>query len=138
MLRWAFYAKHNDDEYIHPARSGREAVRMAESAWDDVEDKSKLKAFNVGLYNMRGTVLEDHEPRTIIYDRINEITGKRIEKIIEASGMNLATFSRTFGVPYRSLQNWIRGEREAQEYVLDMLEKIVWENRETVTLTVTL
>jgi len=137
MLRWAFYAKYNDDEYIHPANSGREAVGMAESAWDDVEDKSKLTAFHVGLYNMRGTVLEDHEPRTIIYDRLNEITGKRIDKILDASRMNLATFSRTFGVPYRSLQNWMRGEREAPEYVLDMLEKIVWEYRDTVTHTVT-
>ena len=138
MLRWAFYAKYNDDEYIFPANSGREAVGMAEDAWGKLTDKTTVRIFNVGLYNMRGNVLEDHEPRAIIYDNVNEITGSRIKKILDASGMKMAAFSRTFGIPYRSLQNWVGKEREAPDYVLDMLEKIVWEYREGVTRGVTL
>jgi DNA-binding transcriptional regulator YiaG len=126
MLRWAFYAKYNDDEYVYPANSGREAVQIADEAWEKLTDEPQ--AFFVGLFDMKGNVLADSEPKTIIYDRLHEITGNRAEKILKASGLNMATFSRTFGIPYRSLQNWIGGDREAPDYVLDMLEKIVWES----------
>lgn len=125
MLKWTLVIRDNKSEKYLPAASGREAVAMADDAWEKLteEKKGALQEFYVGL-------LDDKVTKSIIYDRLHDLEGKRIDRIIEASGMNMAAFSRKFGIPYRSLQNWTGGEREAPDYVLDMLEKIVWEYRE--------
>jgi hypothetical protein len=162
MLRWAFVENYGTEEYIHPANSGREAVAMAEETWNRLTDaeKKRAKGFCVGLYNLdkAGNYMEqedgsiDADGRTVIYDRLNDIPVEgcisplsaevslksRINNILDCSGMKMAEFSRAFGIPYRSLYNWVGGEREAPNYVLDMLEKVVWEYRECVTRGVTL
>jgi transcriptional regulator with XRE-family HTH domain len=38
------------------------------------------------------------------------------------SGMNLTQFSKYFGIPYRTIQNWERGERQCPEYLLDLMK----------------
>ena len=38
------------------------------------------------------------------------------------SGMNLTQFSRFFGIPYRTIQNWERGERKCPEYLIDLMK----------------
>lgn len=122
MLKWTLVITYNDVRKFYPAASGREAVAMADDAWVKLTDEKRavLQEFYVGL-------LDGKEAKSIIYDRLHDLEGKRIEKIVEASGMNLATFSRKFGIPYRSLQHWVGGDREAPDYVLDMLEKVVLE-----------
>ena len=121
---------------------------MAEDTWGRLTEAERKRAavYHVGLYNLdkAGNYMEqedgsiDADGRTVIYDRLNELTENRIEDILKVSGMKMADFSRAFGVPYRSLQNWLNGSRKAPDYVLDMLEKIVWEYREGVTRGVTL
>lgn len=40
----------------------------------------------------------------------------------QQSGMNLTQFSKYFGIPYRTIQNWERGERQCPEYLLHLME----------------
>ena len=36
--------------------------------------------------------------------------------------MNLTQFSKYFNIPYRTIQNWDRGERQCPEYLLHLME----------------
>lgn len=38
------------------------------------------------------------------------------------SGMNIKQFSEYFGIPYRTIQNWEGGQRSCPEYLLDLIE----------------
>ena len=38
------------------------------------------------------------------------------------SGMNLTQFSEYFGIPYRTIQNWERGERQCPSYLIELME----------------
>lgn len=40
-----------------------------------------------------------------------------IKELVELSGLNLTNFSRKFQIPYRTLQNWVSGERKPPEYL---------------------
>ena len=45
------------------------------------------------------------------------------------AGMNTAQFSRYFGIPYRTVQNWDLGTRQCPEYLIElMLYKLKNEN----------
>lgn len=37
------------------------------------------------------------------------------------SGMSLAEFSKYFEIPYRTIQNWERGERKCPDYLLKLM-----------------
>lgn len=43
------------------------------------------------------------------------------KELRQKSGMNLTRFSQYFGIPYRTIQNWDRGERKCPEYLLDLM-----------------
>lgn len=44
------------------------------------------------------------------------------KELRKQSGMNLTQFSKYFNIPYRTIQNWERGERQCPEYLLDLME----------------
>ena len=47
------------------------------------------------------------------------------EKLIELkqeSGMNWKEFSAYFGIPYRTVQDWERGQRKMPDYLLRLME----------------
>ena len=44
------------------------------------------------------------------------------KELRQMSGMNLTQFSKYFGIPYRTIQNWERGERQCPQYLLDLME----------------
>ncbi len=47
---------------------------------------------------------------------------RRILSLRTASGMARAKFAEYFGIPYRTLQAWELGDREAPKYVTDLIE----------------
>ena len=52
------------------------------------------------------------------------------KELRQQSGMNLTQFSQYFGIPYRTIQNWERGERQCPEYLLELLKyKLDHENK---------
>lgn len=47
---------------------------------------------------------------------------ERLIQIKEASGMNWKEFSAYFQIPYRTVQDWERGNRKMPEYLLRLME----------------
>ena len=47
---------------------------------------------------------------------------ERLIQIKEASGMNWKEFSTYFQIPYRTVQDWERGNRKMPEYLLRLME----------------
>lgn len=43
------------------------------------------------------------------------------KELRQASGMNLTQFSEYFGIPYRTIQNWERGERQCPSYLIELM-----------------
>lgn len=48
-----------------------------------------------------------------------------IKEIRESTGMNKKEFVEYFDIPYRTLQDWESGKRNAPEYVYSMISKII-------------
>ena len=44
-----------------------------------------------------------------------------LKELREQSGMNLTQFSKYFGIPYRTIQSWERGERQCPSYLLELM-----------------
>lgn len=55
---------------------------------------------------------------------------KRIKELRNMTGLSQTKFGDLYGIPMRTIQSWEAGEREAPEYVVDLLEQAVWTNRE--------
>lgn len=45
-------------------------------------------------------------------------------------GISRAEFSRRYGIPVRTLESWDWGDREAPEWVMKLLERVVLEDKE--------
>ena len=49
----------------------------------------------------------------------------RSQEIREKAGLSRAEFSRRYGIPIRTLENWDTGVNIPPEYVLNLLERVV-------------
>lgn len=49
-------------------------------------------------------------------------TAMTIADLREASGMNIKAFAEYLHIPYRTIQNWLSGEREAPAYLVELIE----------------
>lgn len=145
MLRWALIEGIENsgivEESLTVYASGRAAIEDADSTWNHTwqSDLDKTVTFYVGLFNVdeNGDFYEDEDGnidgdcRVVLKDWVNEEPEQnRFKRILKASGMTGKEFSRQYGVPYKSLRHWIDGDREAPDYVLDMLEQSVWMEKE--------
>lgn len=52
----------------------------------------------------------------------------RAKAIRQASGLTQAAFAERYGIPKRTVENWEGGQRNAPEYVLNLLERVVSED----------
>lgn len=48
-----------------------------------------------------------------------------LKEIIELSGMSIASFYRYFGIPRRTLQDWLYGKNVPPKYTLFMIQEIL-------------
>lgn len=44
-----------------------------------------------------------------------------LNELIKGSGMNLKAFSEYFNIPYRTVQDWNAGRRTPPEYLLELI-----------------
>jgi DNA-binding transcriptional regulator YiaG len=44
------------------------------------------------------------------------------KELLQSSGMSRQQFSRYFGIPYRTVQNWDLGIRSCPDYLLRLME----------------
>lgn len=52
-----------------------------------------------------------------------------IKEILGNYGISMAELSRTTGIPYRTIQNWARGERPIPEYMPRLIEAYLAKER---------
>jgi len=57
-----------------------------------------------------------------------------VKEIREYSGLSRSEFSRTYEIPLRTLEDWESEKRNAPNYVIEMLRRIVVENEELKSL----
>lgn len=50
---------------------------------------------------------------------------QKITELREQTGMNRKSFCEYFQIPYRTVTEWERGNRNAPEYVLRMMEYVI-------------
>ena len=55
---------------------------------------------------------------------------ERSEEIRSILGISRAAFGRKYNIPIRTLEDWDAGKKNPPDYVLDMLERIVNEDKE--------
>lgn len=59
--------------------------------------------------------------------KIEETRSVRVRKLL---GISRAAFSRKYNIPLRTLEDWDAGKKNPPDYVLDMLERIVREDKD--------
>lgn len=59
-----------------------------------------------------------------------KMTSKEIRELL---GISRAEFSKKYGIPVRTLENWDSGKREPPEWILKLLERVVREDKERRT-----
>lgn len=52
----------------------------------------------------------------------------RAREIRELSGLTQAAFAEKYNIPKRTIENWEAEKRNAPDYVLDLLERVVKED----------
>lgn len=53
------------------------------------------------------------------------------EEIRSILGISRAAFSRKYNIPIRTLEDWDAGKKNPPEYVMDLLERAVREDKRT-------
>lgn len=88
-------------------------------------DKNRRAECYVAEYNTLEEALEVYGAHDVIYDAMNSSDVLSIRKL---SGLTRKEFGEKFKIPYRTLQNWELGEREAPEYLVNLLRLAVENN----------
>ena len=45
-----------------------------------------------------------------------------IKELLEATGWTMAQMAKYFNIPYRTVQSWVLGDRKANQYIIDLME----------------
>lgn len=53
-----------------------------------------------------------------------------IKEIVALTGLTQAEFAKKYGIPKRTLESWIMGDRKPPEYTLELLRRVVEADRE--------
>lgn len=53
-----------------------------------------------------------------------------IKEIRQLTGLSAQKFGDKYGIPLRTIQNWEGGQRQAPEYIVKLLERVVKEDME--------
>lgn len=48
-----------------------------------------------------------------------------IKELITKYRYNMKQLSDRFGIPYRTIQNWVGGQRECADYIINMMDEIL-------------
>ena len=55
------------------------------------------------------------------YQHVNKAQPEALNALREEMGLNRKQFAERFGIPYRTITDWERGERQMPDYVLRLL-----------------
>ena len=73
------------------------------------------------IYNVEGFEIEVEHIDKKDADRERRLIAYQFKAIREQAGMNRKDFSDWLGIPYRTMQEWELGRRQAPDYVLRLI-----------------
>lgn len=73
------------------------------------------------IYNIEGVEIEVEHIDKDAANRERRLVAYQFKAIREKTGMNRKEFSDWLGIPYRTMQEWELGRRQAPEYVLRLI-----------------
>lgn len=123
MIQWAIVISRGSDRDITLYDSYTEAVTEARAVYEAMVNKPD--AFRVVLLSCRDKVKEVYTG----YDVIQSKEYLCFRDLLKASKLNQSQFSRSYGIPLRTVQNWCAGD-EPQIYMLSLLAVAVFSNME--------
>lgn len=63
----------------------------------------------------------DLDAEKVHLSKIWEVANMKMAQMVQATGLNLASFARRAGIPYTTLQGWCYSKRECPVYVRFLL-----------------
>ena len=45
-----------------------------------------------------------------------------VRKLVEKTGMTQKQFAEYFGIPFRTLQNWVLGQEKCRDYQIELMQ----------------
>ena len=70
-------------------------------------------------------VTDDDGAAVKMITNIHRVTNMTPRELISAAGLNQSTFSRRFGIPIRTVQEWCGGRRQMPEYLKFMAAELL-------------
>ena len=126
MIRWAIIMRKGLEVSITLYDSYTEALTEGKAVYETMEEKPD--AFKIAVVRRKGKLISE------MYVGYDVVEGKEylsFNDILELSNMNMSRFSRAYGIPYRTVQNWANGQY-LQIYMLSLLAIAVIANKENI------
>lgn len=123
MTRWVGIMINNGDAQLTMYDSYTEAVTESRAIYETMTDKPD--AYKVQLMRVEDQL----EVLCIGYDVVACKEYLNFEMLLELSDMNMSSFSKAYGIPYRTIQNW-KVANTAPIYMLSMLAIAIFNNKE--------
>lgn len=57
-----------------------------------------------------------------------------VRKLVEKTGMTQKQFAEYFGIPFRTLQNWVLGQEKCRDYWIELMQYKL-QKKDLLTLT---
>ena len=124
MIQWAIVISRGSARDITLYDSYTEAVIEARAVYEAMVNKPD--AFRVVLLSCKDDKVKEVY---IGYDAIQSKEYLCFRDLLKASKLNQSQFSRSYGIPLRTIQNWCAGD-EPQIYMLSLLAVAVFNNME--------
>lgn len=113
----------NKRKFVYAACKKKAGVKIVFDYVYDIYDKEQMKNFPPLKEN------EWFEKTTLgkllaYVTRQNNATNEysNINELFDATGMTIKEFSDHFGIPYRTVQDWILGNRPIADYLFNLLQ----------------
>ena len=143
MIKWALVEETETEAWLNVFDSMSQAIQVSQTWWDHMSkpEKDRRTTFYVGLVNSEtcadGTETfsvdasgqVDDKIRLKVWDASGGTHPLTFKKIVKESGLYLSQFCRSYGIPYRTAQNWYEG-KPLQDYMISLLAVAVYSNKE--------
>ena len=94
------------------------------SAQEEPDLQHFLVAYGLPLWILE-EITDDEQAAVDMIINIHRVANMTPQELIRAAGLNQTTFSRRFGIPLRTVQEWCGGRRHMPEYLKYMAAELL-------------
>ena len=94
------------------------------SAQEEPDLQHFLIAYGLPLWILE-EVTDDEQAAVDMIVRIHRVANMTPPELIRAAGLNQSSFSRRFGIPLRTVQDWCGGRRQMPGYLKNMAAELL-------------